>query len=90
MANNLISVDDSQIPVNVSFSKSFNVAVPMIDRHLDEGRGAKIAIQGDFGWFFVEVKAGKVVCLLQCRFQFHGNDGEDGICLRLVDAFCVG
>ena len=49
MVNNLISVDDSQIPVNVSFSKSFNVAVPMIDRHLDEGRGAKTAIQGDFG-----------------------------------------
>ena len=49
MANNQISVDDSQIPVNVAFSKSFNVAVPMIDRHLDEGRGGKIAIQGDFG-----------------------------------------
>ncbi len=49
MANNQISVDDSQIPVNVSFSKSFNVAVPMIDRHPDEGRGTKIDIPGDFG-----------------------------------------
>ena len=49
MANNQISVDDSQIPANIAFSKSFNVAVPLIDRHLDEGRGDKIAIQGDFG-----------------------------------------
>jgi benzoate-CoA ligase family protein len=49
MANNQVSVDDSQIPANISFSKSFNVAVPLIDRHLDEGRGGKIAIQGDFG-----------------------------------------
>ena len=55
MVNNLISVDDSQIPVNVSFSKSFNVAVPMIDRHLDEGRGAKIAIQGDFGLSLIHI-----------------------------------
>ena len=39
MANNQISVDDSQIPANIRFSKSFNVAVPLIDRHLDEGRG---------------------------------------------------
>lgn len=49
MADNQISVDDSQIPANITFSKSFNVAVPMIDRHLEERRGDKVAIQGDFG-----------------------------------------
>jgi len=49
MANNQISVDDSQIPANITFSKSFNVAVPLIDRHLVEGRADKAAIQGDFG-----------------------------------------
>jgi len=49
MANNQITVDDSQIPANISFSKSFNVAVPFIDRHLEEGRENNIAIQGDFG-----------------------------------------
>ncbi len=32
-----------------SFDATFNVAVPFIDRHLDEGRGGKIAIRTDAG-----------------------------------------
>ena len=49
MADNIISVDASTVPNGISFSESFNVAVPFIDRHLDEGRGAKAAICGAFG-----------------------------------------
>ncbi|HEX5689457.1 MAG TPA: hypothetical protein VFX76_05620, partial [Roseiflexaceae bacterium] len=29
---------------NIEFASRFNVAIPFIDRHLSEGRGAKIAI----------------------------------------------
>ena len=49
MADNTISVDTATVPNGIAFSESFNVAVPFIDRHLDEGRGAKPAIRGAFG-----------------------------------------
>lgn len=40
-----ISVDRSTTPVGLSFSPGFNVAIPFIDRHLDEGRGDKVVIR---------------------------------------------
>ena len=40
-----VSVDHSTIPAGLSFSPELNVAVPFIDRHLDEGRGGKVAIR---------------------------------------------
>ncbi|MFP6712652.1 MAG: benzoate-CoA ligase family protein [Rhodospirillales bacterium] len=45
MSDNMVSVDSSVSPAEISFSDVFNVAVPFIDRHLDEGRGEKIAIR---------------------------------------------
>ena len=45
MSDNVVSVDSSTTPATLSFSESFNVAVPFIDRHLDEGRGDKVAIR---------------------------------------------
>ena len=45
MSDNTVSVDTSTTPASINFSESFNVAVPFIDRHLDEGRGDKIAIR---------------------------------------------
>jgi len=44
MQDNTIAVDTSVTPAKIEFSESFNVAVPFIDRHLDEGRGDKVAI----------------------------------------------
>jgi len=40
-----VSVDRSQSPSSLSFAPGFNVAVPFIDRHVSEGRGAKVAIR---------------------------------------------
>ena len=40
-----VTVDRSRSPSSISFAPGFNVAVPFIDRHLAEGRGAKIAIR---------------------------------------------
>jgi len=40
-----VSVDRSRLPSSLSFAPGFNVAVPFIDRHLPEGRGAKVAIR---------------------------------------------
>ena len=45
MSDNTVSVDTSTTPASINFSERFNVAVPFIDRHLDESRGNKIAIR---------------------------------------------
>ena len=49
MADNVVAVDRSTSPAKLEFPPVFNVAVPFIDRHVDEGRGAKTAIAGEFG-----------------------------------------
>ena len=40
-----VTVDRSRSPSSIAFAEGFNVAVPFIDRHLSEGRGAKVAIR---------------------------------------------
>ena len=45
MRDNVVNVDNSTSPATLQFSAEFNVAVPFIDRHLEEGRGAKIVIK---------------------------------------------
>ncbi len=40
-----VAIDESVVPNALHFSANFNVAVPFIDRHLDEGRGQRIALR---------------------------------------------
>ena len=50
MDDHTVAVDAAQTPTALTFADVFNVAVPFIDRHVAEGRGAKVAIrdaQGD-------------------------------------------
>ena len=49
MKDNTVSVDTSQSPAKLTFAPAFNVAVPFIDRHLDEGRASRIAIRSADG-----------------------------------------
>ena len=44
-----LTVDRSQSPAGITFGPGFNAAVPFIDRHLAEGRGAKVAIRSAAG-----------------------------------------
>jgi benzoate-CoA ligase family protein len=44
-----LTVDRSHSPARITFGPGFNVAVPFIDRHLAEGRGAKVAIRSAAG-----------------------------------------
>jgi benzoate-CoA ligase family protein len=44
-----LTVDPSQSPARLSFGPGFNVAAAFIDRHLDEGRGGKVAIRSAAG-----------------------------------------
>ena len=44
MQDNTVTLDGSESPAAIRFSPVFNVAVPFIDRHLDEGRADKNAI----------------------------------------------
>jgi benzoate-CoA ligase family protein len=45
MQDNTVFVDEKVDPPTLNFAPSFNVAVPFIDRHLDEGRAEKDAIR---------------------------------------------
>ena len=45
MRDHRVSVDRSSVPSTLAFAATFNVAVPFIDRHLDEGRADKVAIR---------------------------------------------
>lgn len=43
--SNTVEIDASKRPSCLRFAPEFNVAVPFIDRHIAEGRGAKVAIR---------------------------------------------
>ncbi len=45
MQPNSVAIDRSTEPASLTFSPRFNAAVPFIDRHLQQGRGAKAAIR---------------------------------------------
>lgn len=45
MQDNTVRLDTGETPAAIRFSDVFNVAVPFIDRHMDEGRTDKVAIR---------------------------------------------
>lgn len=45
MQHNIVDVDRSVSPTALGYSPVFNVAVPFIDRHLEQGRADKVAIR---------------------------------------------
>ncbi len=49
MDQQTVTVDRTQTPARITFGPGFNVATPFIDRHLAEGRGAKVAIRSAAG-----------------------------------------
>ncbi|MGB8931361.1 MAG: AMP-binding protein, partial [Anaeromyxobacteraceae bacterium] len=49
MAQQPVTVDRSQSPALITFAPGFNVATPFIDRHVAEGRGARVAIRSAAG-----------------------------------------
>ncbi len=49
MIKNTVIIDTSSSPTKIEFSPEFNVSVPFIDRHLDEGRMDKIIIHTTSG-----------------------------------------
>ena len=49
MDDHTVAVDTAQTPTALAFADVFNVAVPFIDRHIAEGRGARVAIRDAAG-----------------------------------------
>ncbi len=49
MRDHTVAVDSAQSPTALTFADNFNVAVPFIDRHIDEGRADKVAIRSVAG-----------------------------------------
>ena len=45
MTDFLVKIDRSSVPAKFTFPDPFNVAVPFIDRHIQENRGEQIAIE---------------------------------------------
>lgn len=45
MLSHTVEIDTFERPAGLRFAADFNVAVPFIDRHIAEGRGAKVAIR---------------------------------------------
>ncbi len=45
MRDHTVSIDKQRSPASLAFAPNFNVAVPFIDRHLQEGRAEKLAIR---------------------------------------------
>ncbi len=45
MQANTVAIDPADSPASIRFAPRFNVAVPFIDRHLEEGRAHQIAIR---------------------------------------------
>src|SRR6516225_147272 len=48
MRSNTVIAGDKSEPTAFRFARQFNVAVPFIDRHVEEGRGTRIAIRSVF------------------------------------------
>ena len=61
MQNNTVSIDTNVCPAKIEFAPEFNVAVPFIDRHIQEGRKDKVIIhetgggQVTYGQLFARV-----------------------------------
>ena len=49
MLDHTVAVDRTVRPTRLDFAPRFNVAVPFIDRHPAEGRGARVAIRAEDG-----------------------------------------
>lgn len=49
MQDHTVTVDRSGSPATLAFADNFNVVVPFIDRHLDEGRSAKVMMRTTVG-----------------------------------------
>ena len=49
VADHSVEISSGKDGAKLEFSNNFNVAVPFIDRHPDEGRGAKIAVRATDG-----------------------------------------
>ena len=48
MRSNTVIIGDKTNPTAFRFARQFNVAVPFIDRHVEEGRGDRVAIRSVF------------------------------------------
>jgi benzoate-CoA ligase family protein len=84
MRDNTVNVDTSRSPTDLTFAPVFNVAMPFIDRHLDEGRGAKIAIRSADG----EVTYGKLAAKVNCAgnaLRELGLDAGDRVVMAVKD-----
>jgi benzoate-CoA ligase family protein len=49
MRDNTVIADQTAHPTTLNFARRFNVAVPFVDRHVEEGRGGKVGIRHDGG-----------------------------------------
>ncbi|MDA1325769.1 MAG: benzoate-CoA ligase family protein [Proteobacteria bacterium] len=76
MSDNIVEIDRSVTPNRLVFAPRFNVAVPFIDRHLDDGRGEKTAIrtaEGDWTYGDLAVRVSQAGNLLRAMGLTPGD-----------------
>lgn len=84
MREHTVSIDRSVTPSIIRFSENFNVATSFIDRHVDEGRGDRVAINAAAGMVTYTDLAGNVN---RCgdAFQAMGLAQGDRVLLVVKD-----
>ena len=56
MKDNTVEIDRTVVPSRLNFARKFNVAVPFIDAHVNQGRGHKAAIKtADKTWSYQDL-----------------------------------
>ena len=56
MKDNTVEIDHTVVPSRLNFARNFNVAVPFIDAHVNQGRGHKAAIKtADITWTYQDL-----------------------------------
>jgi benzoate-CoA ligase family protein len=79
------SIDLNATPPAVRFPARYNAAADLVDRHLTEGRGARIAYRDDRGAVFTYAELGQRVDAAGQALRALGVEPEQRVLLVLVD-----
>ncbi len=78
------SWDPTSFPLKVDFPREYNASVDLLDRHVLEGRGARVAVMDDDGSWTYEALLERVT-RFAALLDSLGIQGEQRIALALLD-----
>ena len=86
-----VHIKRSTTPARIEFAETFNICAPFVDRHLQEGRGAKAVARGR-SWTLTFAQLHDGVCRMGNVLRSLGVAEGDRVMLLAKDgpAFYVG